>query len=128
MATVFHARLYSRFLESKLRRKKLHRTNRGSNFIGGGFSNTDNVRAPIQFRTESQPQHLKGLFFLNSRSILFHISDTGVIRPVKRKPAEFFQHGNQQPTYCPSPPCLVDQIQIQKPILIVATDQMPDHN
>ena len=23
--------------------------------------------------------------------------------------------------------CLIDQIQVQKPILVVATDQMPDH-
>ena len=27
----------------------------------------------------------------------------------------------------PSPQCLVDQIQVKLPILIVATDQMPDH-
>ena len=48
--------MYGRFLEihSNLRRKKLHRTNQGSNFLGGSFSNRDNVRAPIQFRRESQ--------------------------------------------------------------------------
>ena len=27
--------------------------------IGGSFSNRDNVRTPIQFRREGQPQHLK---------------------------------------------------------------------
>ena len=43
------------------------------------------------------------------------------------KLTEFFQHRNQQATSCPSPQCLVDQIQVQKPILVVATDQMPDH-
>ena len=61
MTTVFHAWLYSRFIEiqSNLRRKKLHRMNPGSNFLGGSFSNMDNVRVPIQFRTESQVQHLK---------------------------------------------------------------------
>ena len=59
--TVFHAWAYGRFIEiqSNLKRKKLHRTNQGSNFLGGSFSNRDNVRAPIQFRRESQPQHLK---------------------------------------------------------------------
>ena len=59
---------YGRLIEiqSNLRRKKLHRTNQGSNFLGGSFSNRDNVRAPVQFRRESQPQHLK-------RPIHFHI-------------------------------------------------------
>ena len=30
------------------RRKKLHRTNQGSNFLGGSFSNRDNKRAQIR--------------------------------------------------------------------------------
>ena len=29
-------------------------------------------------------------------------------------------------TSCPSPQCLTDQIQVQKPPLLVATDKMPD--
>ena len=55
------ARPYVKFIEtqSNLWRKKIHRTNQGSNFLGGNFSNRDNVRVPIQFRGESQPQHLK---------------------------------------------------------------------
>ena len=40
------------------------------------------------------------------------------------KPAEFFQQWNQQVPYCPQ--YLTDQIQVQKPILVVATNQMPD--
>ena len=65
MTAVFHTWPYGRFIEiqSNLRRKKLHRMNQGSNFLGGSFSNRDNVRAPIQFRRESQPQHLKRCFF-----------------------------------------------------------------
>ena len=43
------------------------------------------------------------------------------------KPAEFSQHWNQQATSYPSPWCLLDQIQGQKPIQIVATDEMRDH-
>ena len=35
------------------------RTNQGSNFLGGSFSNRDNVRAPIQFNRESQPRIFK---------------------------------------------------------------------
>ena len=44
-------------MQSNLRRKRLYRLNQGSNFLGGSFSNRDNVRASIQFRTERQPQH-----------------------------------------------------------------------
>ena len=71
MTTVFHTWLYGKFMEieNNLRRKKLHRTDQGSNFLGGSFSNRDNVRALIQFGRESQPQ---------STSI-----STSVIRPVK---------------------------------------------
>ena len=51
MTTVFHASPYSRFvkIQSNLRRKKLHRRNKGTNFLGCSFSNRDNVRAPIPF-------------------------------------------------------------------------------
>ena len=86
MTAVFHTWLYGRFIEiqSNLRRKKLHRTNQDSNFLGGSFSNRDNVRAPIQLRREIQPQHLKRCFFLKNRPIHFHINSTSVFRPVKR--------------------------------------------
>ena len=40
---------------------------------------------------------------------------------------KFFQYWNQQATSCPSPKSLLGQIQVQKPILFVATDQMYDH-
>ena len=42
------------------------------------------------------------------------------------KLAEFCQNWNKV-TSRPSPQCLVDQIQVQKPILAFATDQMPDY-
>ena len=66
--------------QSNLRSKKLHRTNPGSNFLGGTFSNRYNVRAPIQFRREIQPQHLERQFFPENRPIHFHINTTHVIR------------------------------------------------
>ena len=69
---------------SKLRRKKLYRTNKGSNFFGDSSKNRSNVSAPIQFRRESQLQHLKRLFFLKNRSIHFHINSPSAIRPVKQ--------------------------------------------
>ena len=66
-----------------LRRKKLHRTSKSSNFSGGSFSNRDNIRALIQFRKEGEPQHLKRSFFIINRPIHFHINRT-IIRPIKR--------------------------------------------
>ena len=36
------------------------------------------------------------------------------------KPVDFI------PTTCPSSQCLIDQIQVKKPVLVVAPDQMPD--
>ena len=91
MTTVFHTWLYGRFIEilSNLRGKKLHRTTQGSNFLGGSFSNRDNVRAPIQFRREGQPKHLKRWFFLKNRPIHFHINRTSVIWPVKQNQLSF---------------------------------------
>ena len=49
MTAVFHGRLNYRFLEIKIKRrkKKLYRTNQGSNFLGRGFSNGDNLKVPI---------------------------------------------------------------------------------
>ena len=42
---VFHAWAYGRFIEiqSNPKRKKLHRMNQGSSFLGGSFSNRDNL-------------------------------------------------------------------------------------
>ena len=56
MTTVFHARADGIFIKikSNLRRKKLHKMNQGANFLGGSFSNRDNIRATIQFRREKQ--------------------------------------------------------------------------
>ena len=86
MTTIFYAWLYGRFIkiQSNLRRKKLHRTNQGSNFLGEALSNRDNVRAPIQFREENHPQHPKIWFFLKNRPIHFHINSTSVIILVKQ--------------------------------------------
>ena len=57
--------------QDNIKRKKLHRINQGSNFLGGRFSNRDNVRAPIKFRGESQPQYLKRWFILKKDPSIF---------------------------------------------------------
>ena len=54
--------MHGRMGESNLRRKKLHGTNQGSNFLGENFSNRDNLRALVRFRRESQPTILKDDF------------------------------------------------------------------
>ena len=60
MATVSHACLYGGFIDTeKPQEKEIYRTNQGSNFLGGSFSNRDNVRATIQFGRECQTQHLQ---------------------------------------------------------------------
>ena len=76
-------------IHSSLRRKKLHRMNQGSNFLGGSFSKKDNVRGPIQFRRACQPQHLKKWFFFKNKPNHFHINSTSVIRPVKQNQFSF---------------------------------------
>ena len=43
------------------------------------------------------------------------------------KQVEFFQYWNQQATSFRDSQCLVDQIQVQKQILVPATDQIPDY-
>ena len=91
MTTVFHARLYGRFIEIKsiLRRKELHRTNQGSNSLGHSFHNRDNERTPIQFRKESQPRHLQTWFFFNKKPINFYINSTNDTRLVKLNQLNF---------------------------------------
>ena len=42
------------------------------------------------------------------------------------KPVEFSEQWNQLATSSANPQCLIDQIQVQKPIQVIATDQMPD--
>ena len=51
----------NRFIEiqSNLRRKKLHRTNKGSNFLGGIFSNRNNVNAKnIKLKSHEADENL----------------------------------------------------------------------
>ena len=88
--TVFHTLPYARFIEiqSNLMRKKLHRINQDSYFPGGRFSNRDNVRSPIQFRRESQPQHLEKSFFLKNRPMAMGSGGT----------VNLFQRGRGKPT------------------------------
>ena len=126
-----HTWSYGRFVEiqSNLRRKKLCKMNQGSNFFGGSIRTRDIVKSPIQFRRECQCQHIKRWFILKNRPIHFYINSTTVIRPVKWKQLSFSCIETNKPLlFQVHSIYLVDQIQVQKPILAVTTDQMPDHN
>ena len=113
MTAAFHVWLYGRFIEiqSNLKRKTLHRTNQGCNFLGGSFRNRRNVRAPFQLRKKSQSQHLKIRIFLKNRCIPFHINSTSVIRPVKPKELIFSCFEINKPI--PAPVHSVSQIRFK---------------
>ena len=114
-------------MQSNLKRKKFHRTNQGSNFLEGSFSNRDSLRVPIQFIRENQPQHLKICFFLKIRAIHFYINSTSVFRPVKRNWLNFPSIEINTPLPALVPQCLLGQIQVQTPILVAAKYQIPNH-
>ena len=101
-----------------------YRANSGErNFLGGSFSNKNNVRASIRFRRKSQPQHFKRWFFLKKRPIHFHINSTSVVGPVKRIQVSSSGTEISKPLSVPVQ-CIVDQIKVQKPILVVATNRI----
>ena len=52
-------------------RKKLYRTNQGSNFLGDSFSNKNNVRAPIQIEDKDNPSILKDDFSSRKNPAIF---------------------------------------------------------
>ena len=71
-------------------------------------------------------QYLKRLFFLSNRPIHFHVNSTSVTRPVAQKKLHF-SNIEIDKSLSALVYCISDQIQVQKPILVVVTDQMPDH-
>ena len=71
---------------------------------------TDNIRAQIQFRTAAS-------FLASVAPVLLHRSN---------KTSYVFEALKSTNHLLPSQQCLIDQIQGQKLILVVATDQMLD--
>ena len=72
IATVFYVWQYGRLIEiqSNLRRKKLHITNQGSDFLGGSFSN---IMQQPQSNLEEKvnPGILKDYFFSRTNTFIF---------------------------------------------------------
>ena len=99
MTTIFHARTYSRFMEvqSKLRRRKLHRTNQDSDFLGDSFSKGDNVTGPSNLEEKDNLSILKDDFSSRTDPSIF-TSRAPELLHWSNEQAEFFQHWNQQTT------------------------------
>ena len=74
LTTVFHTWPYGKFIEiqSTLRRKKLHRTNKVPVFFGGSFNNRDNVRksTPASFASLDGKEWKYSKFFRNIQSCI----------------------------------------------------------
>ena len=123
MTTVFHTWPQGRFKEitSNLRRDKLRRMNQGSNFLGGSFSNIYNARAPVQFRRESQHPYFKRWFSPGTDPSPF-TSIAPVFLDRSNKTSWVFPALKSTSHFLPQ-----SVVSIQQPILVVATDQMPDH-
>ena len=88
MKTVFHARFYGRFIKitTNLKKKKLHKTNQGSTFLG---SNRDNVRTTIQLGKDRKSQHLKSDYSSRTDQSIF-TSKTPATDQIKQ--VDFLQH------------------------------------
>ena len=116
MTAVFLARRNDKFIEIKtnLSRKTLYRTKQKSICLGFSFSNRDNVRDPNQFRRERQSHSLKRWFFFKNRLIHFHTNSTRVIRTSNWNKSSWI-HKALSTSF---PQCLVDQIQVQKLLLL----------
>ena len=56
----------------------------------------------------------------------FHINSTSALRLVKRNKLSFSSFEINKPLLAPRQ-CFVDEISVQQPTLVVATNQMPDH-
>ena len=59
MATVFHARLYGRFIETQQpQENETSQNESGLQFsLSGSLKNRVNIKVPIQFRRKRQAQH-----------------------------------------------------------------------
>ena len=67
------------------------------------------------------------MIFIKNSLIYFHINNTSIIRLVKQNKPSFSSNEIKKSLTAPSPQCLTDQIEVHKPFLVVATDEMTDH-
>ena len=56
MTTVFHVRMYSKFIKTEEpQEEETLQENQDSNFLGESFTNRENIKDTIQIRRERQP-------------------------------------------------------------------------
>ena len=67
------------------------------------------------------PSILKNDFSLQKQTYSFSQKKDQSYQTGQMNQGYFFHHQNQQASYCPSLQCLISQIQVQKPILVVAS-------
>ena len=82
-AAVIYAWSYGRIIDiqSNLRRKKLHRTNQGSIFLGGSFSNRYNVRVEYLTWNSIRPRFVKNTSMQNPVKSLKYIKSHSLSSP-----------------------------------------------
>ena len=82
-AAVIYAWSYGRIIDiqSNLRRKKLHRTNQGSIFLGGSFSNRYNVRVKYLTWNSIRPKFAKNTSMQNPVKSLKYIKSHSLSSP-----------------------------------------------
>ena len=113
-------------IQSNLRRKKLHRTNQCSIFLEAVLAIEKMEEPQSNLEEKVNPIILiKDEFFSRTDPSIFTSISPVFFRLAKENWLSFFS--NEINKLLPSPQYLVGQIQVQTPILVVATDQMSDH-
>ena len=87
----------------------------GWHWASGHFMN-------VFYETTTYPR--KHIWMVTRMVVLWRFDCTSFIRPLKQK---FLQHWNQQGFFYPSSQCLVEEVKVQQPTLVVVTDHMPNH-
>ena len=128
MTTVFRPGSYGIFIEiqNNLRRNKFHRANKDSNFLGGSFGNRDNEEPQSNLEEKDNPSILEDDFSSRKDPSIF-TSIAPALWPVKWNQLSFSNVEINKPLLATVQNFLVDKIQVQKPVLVAATDQMPGH-
>ena len=120
MITVFHARLFCRFIERNFTERI-----KASIFLEAVLAIEIILKPQSNLEENGISSILSDDFFSKTDlSILPSIGPVFLDRSSKQ--VEFSQLWKQQIISCPSSQCLKDQIQDKQPTLVVATDKMPD--
>ena len=98
---IFHGRPYSKLIEikSNLRRKKPHRVDQGSSYLGGSFNNRDQ-------EPQSNLEETRDFFVFKNKHTHFTTNGNRVITMVKEHKLNYSSIEIKEAISCPSPQCL----------------------